>query len=175
MWKTAPWATNGVSILLATELNCIFNKLNEGLCSTIIFYRFSPDFLQDECSFLSQLIKHHTDSLDVNMMEIIPFILVTLVSWCYWWISHLDLLYDPSLPPSAQYWHLFHSLSCTVSLHYTTLCLFFVSTEPRHLCILYVANLEFNVSKGFCHKIIWLFNKVCVPRRGLPDILPPKQ
>ena len=31
--------------------------------------------------------------------------------------------------------------------------------KSHHLVILYVANLDFNVIMGFCHKIIWWFNK----------------
>lgn len=119
------------------------------------------------------------------------FILLMLVGWSYWWISRLDLwtkggcLLFPSpfsLPPLCA-WRS-HSLSCTarsifiLSMIYGKSNFMFPSVSPlesHHLCILYVANVEFNVSKRLCHKIIWWLNKGCVPRRGPTVFLPPKQ
>lgn len=145
------------------------------------------------CKHLPKIVRNSLKSISIGLLLSSGLFILVMLSWCYWWISLLDLwteescwLFSSTSPPSAKYWRPFHSLRVNsvykaVSLSYpgltlhSTLCLFFVSTEPHHLCILYVANLEFNVSKGFCHKIIWWFNKVCVPRRRPPAFLPPKQ
>lgn len=124
---------------LSVLVTSMINELNHSSCWL-------------ECKNLPKIVCSDRTHMRISRKSIgilLPsalFILVVL-SWCYWWISLLDLwteescwLFSFALPSSAKYWCLFHSLSCTVFIKQRLYLTLDLPYTPLSVCFLFLLN-----------------------------------